>query len=154
MADLKATINTAKIAIVASATATLLQLVAPANQRVKISRIGVFFDEEVGDLTPANPLLIAVGRVTGTSGGTIIAAQKIEPGSEAVQTTALHTLAGGTLETLDSASINPQAGYDVMYPMGQEIILAGGESFGVQVTSGAVISTDGLNAIAKIWFEE
>lgn len=154
MASLIASVNTGKIALAASTVLTVLQIAAPANHRVKILRWGVFFDEETGDVTPAQPLLVEVGRISGATGGTAASLEKVQPGAETVQSVALTSMTGGTLVNLDSAVVNPQTGYEVIYPLGQEVIMAGGEIFAVRVTPGAVISTDGLNALTKVWIEE
>ena len=154
MSGLIVTATTTKIAITSSSTFRLLQVAAPSNQRVKVLRWGVFFDEETGDATPATPLVVNAGKQTASTGSSTLTALRIPPGSETLQSTCLHTLTTSTLLTVDSSIVNPQTGFEIIYPMGQEVVLAGGEKFGIEVTSGATISTGGLNAIAKIWYEE
>ena len=154
MAGINVTATTAKIAITTSSTFRLIQIAAPTNQRVKIKRWAVYFDEETGDATPAIPLTVAAGKHSASTGGTALTPVRNTPGSETLQATALHTLTTSTLATLDTAIVNPQTGYEVIYPLGDEVILAGGEKFGIEVTSGGTVSTGGLNAIAKVWYEE
>jgi hypothetical protein len=75
--------------------------------------------------------------------------------TETIQTTAKDTFSASANTTImDSIKLNAQTGYEVMYPMGQEIIVAGGTTFGIDATPGANISTGGLNLIARIKFEE
>jgi hypothetical protein len=155
MATLFATALTAKIALTASTRKTIVQITAPTNQRLKILEWGVFFDEEVGDATPANPLLVSLCRQTGGT-GTSNTPVKNTPASESVQSTAKDnfSVAATNVAIVDTALVNSQSGYGKIYPMGQEPIVAGAELWGIDITPGATISTGGLNVVAYIKFEE
>ena len=158
MAGIIATAFTAKLALTASTRKTLVQITAPANQRVKILRWSVFFDEEIGDATPAIPLLVSVGKQSGGTGSANTPIKNIVA-AETLQTIAKDNFTvAATTTVMSSKVINAQTGYEVMFPMGQEIILAGGELFGIDVTPGTVISTGigatGLHAVATITYEE
>ena len=157
MAGINVTANTPKINFANGDTNTtkiLLQIAAPTNQRLKIKRWGVFFNEETGDSTPATPFVINIGKHTASTGGTALTLVKNSIGSETLQSTALHTLTTSTLSTLDSAMVNAQTGYEVIYPLGDEIIIQGGEKFGIEATSGGTVSTGGVDVIVKVWYEE
>jgi hypothetical protein len=154
MAGILANATTAKIALTASTRKTILQLTAAANHRVKILGWSVFFDEEIGDATPAIPLLVSIGKQTSGT-GTTNTPVKIVIGTETLQTTAKDNFSSAATTTvMASKIINAQTGYEVMFPMGQEIYVGGAELFGIDVTPGAIISTGGLNVVANIIFEE
>jgi hypothetical protein len=154
MAGILAAATTAKIAITTSDTFRLLQIAAPANQRLKIKKWSVWFDEETGDATPAIPLVVKAGKHSASTGGSALTINRKSTGSETLQASALHTLTTSTLVDIETKIVNAQTGYEVMYAPGEEPILAGGEKFGIEVTSGATVSTGGLNAIASIEYEE
>ena len=50
---------------------------------------------------------------------------------------------------LEVKEIHPQQGYEKLYPMGQEIIVGGGDRVGLLVTAPA-----GVNCEAEIKYEE
>jgi hypothetical protein len=154
MASIIANATTAKLALTAATRKTLLQITAPANHRVKVLGWSLFFDEEIGDATPAIPLLVSIGKQSGGT-GTANTPNKMGIYAETLQTTAKDNFsAPATTTIINSRVINAQTGYEVLFPMGQEIILAGTELFGIDVTPGANISTGGLNAVVNILFEE
>jgi len=132
----------------------MLQLTAPSNHRIKILGWSIFFDEEIGDATPSNPLLVSIGIQTGGTGSanTLV---KRNAASETQLTTAKDNFTvAATTTIMESKIINAQTGYEVMFPMGQEIVVTGALLFGIDVTPGATISTGGLNAVCNIIFEE
>lgn len=154
MAGIIANIITAKAAVTASTRKTLAQVTAPTNQRVKILGWSVFFDEEIGDASPAIPVLVSVGRQTGGT-GSVNTPVKTIPGAETLQATAKDTFTvAATTTIMDSKVINAQTGYEILFTPGQEIVMGGGEIFGIDVTPGATISTGGLNVLARILYEE
>lgn len=141
-----------------STTKTLLQIIAPSSQRVKILRWGVFFNEETGDATPAIPFTVTVGKNTTTdgSGGGTVTLTKVKPTPITPRTVANKNLTVTSTLTseLDLAYVNAQTGYEVIYPMGQEIELDPSEVFNVLVSSGSVLSTGNVGVLAKVWIEE
>jgi hypothetical protein len=154
MAGIIANAVCAKAALTAATRLTLIQVTAPANQRVKILGWSVFFDEVVGNATPANPVLVSAGKQSGGTASALTPIKKVVA-AETLQTTAKSIFSvAATTTVMESKVVNSQTGYEVILPMGQEIILAGGELFGIDVTPGATVSTGGLNAMANITFEE
>lgn len=146
--------TTAKLSLSASTRKTMLQITAAANHRVKILGWSIFFDEEIGDATPSIPLLVSIGKQSGGTGTANTPIKKMIA-AETIQTTAKDNFSvASTTTIIESKVINAQTGFEVLFPMGQEIILAGGELFGIDVTPGATISTGGLNAVCNILFEE
>lgn len=155
MAGIIASAITSPLALSISTAVYPINLVAPANQRVKILRWSVMFDEETGDATPAIPITVDVGKGTLVTGTSALTANKVTAGSETLQTSVLQNGTGiTTFSALDRSIVNPQTSYEVIFPMGQELIIQGGEEFIMRVTPGGVISTNGLNVKAKVWFEE
>jgi hypothetical protein len=154
MAGLIYDLVTPEITLTASTTKTLLQLTSPANHRLKILGYTVSFNEPVGDPTPAVPIIVALGTQTGGTGGTALTAVKRGAVSEAVLTTAVHTMSvAATTIAIEKQYVNSQTGVAVIFPMGQEIVVAGGSLFGVDITTGA-ISTAILKTLIKLTVEE
>ena len=148
---------TTAITLVASTEKTILQIAAGASQKVKVLRWGIFFNEETGDATPAIPLLVKLGRHTTSSGtGSANTPKQVKKTSITLRTTALDNFSAVATITdvLDEAYVNAQTGYEVIFPMGQEVELDPSETLSINVVPGATISTGGLSCIAKIWFEE
>ncbi len=149
MARLNAFIQTSEVTLAAATAKTVIQLVAPSNHRVAILGFGVFFD---GTSVTAEPVQVRVLRQT--TAGTMSALTPVAlDGSvgETIQSTAQHTAsaeptAGNVVDVLE---VHPQQGYEVMYPLGQEIILQGGGRIGIECTAPATV-----NVRAKIRFEE
>lgn len=150
MAGLRVTAeNTAAVALSAATEKTLIQLNAPAQQRLKVLRVGVFFD---GASTTAVPVLVKL--ILTTTAGTNTAltlAKTVSSDSETIQTTAgENASAEGTNSTLlDQWLVHPQMGVDLTYAFGQEKIVVGGSRIAVKVTAPAVV-----NARCKLDFEE
>lgn len=148
MADILAVTQTAEVALSAATTRTVLQLYAAANQRVKILGWGVFFD---GTNTAGEPVQVRLLRQTSAGTMTSISPVPLRACAESIQTLSYHSATGEPTasDTMDVLEIHPQQGYEVKYPMGQEIIMAGGSRIGIECTAPA-----GVNVRAKIYFEE
>jgi len=144
---------TAEIALTASTTKTLIQLVAAANHRIKVTSFGIFCK---GVASTDNPVLVQVARQT--TAGTMSALTCVKNNSaddETLQTTAQHT---ATVEptlgdVLYSAEVHPQSGWEVLLPYGQEIIVPGGGRVAIKATPGAYPAA-GLTVVAQLTFEE
>jgi len=155
MSGIIANAVTAPIALTASTKRSVIQLTAATNKRIKILGWSVFFDEEIGDATPANPLQVDIGRQTGGTGSGAITPKLRTSSSETLQTVGASAFTGvATTTVMESVYVNAQTGYQVLFPQGQEITVASGEKFGIDITPGATVSTGGLNVIANILFEE
>lgn len=141
--------QTAEVALAAATAKTVLQLVAPANHRVKVIRWGVFFD---GTSATAEPVQVRVLRQTTAGTMSSLTPVKLDDSiAETLQTTAQHTATAEPTagDVLDIAEIHPQQGYDAILPPGMEIIIGGGDRLGIEVTAAAIV-----NCRAKFWFEE
>jgi len=140
-----------EVALTAATAKTVLQILAPTNQRVRITSFGIFFD---GSVPNAEPVVVKLVRQTSAgSGMTAVTLVKTGPiaGSETIQTQATHTATSEptTTDILDIFEIHPQAGVEKLFPLGREIIIAGGTRLGLVVTSPAAV-----NCIPKIFGEE
>lgn len=118
---------------------TVVQIVAAANHRIKVDRWGIAFK---GVAPTDAPIKVRLLRQTDAGTTSALTPVKNNPGDdEALQVTARHTAtaeptAGDVLETVEA---HPQAGYEVILPLTQEIIVPGGTRLGIEVT--ATVST-------------
>ena len=141
--------NSAAVALAAATEKSLVQVNAPANQRLKIQRVGIFFD---GASTTAVPVLVKLILVTTAGTSTALTLNKlVSSDSETIQSTAgeNHTVEGANGTLLDQWLIHPQQGLDLTYAFGQEKFVVGGGRVAIKCTAPAVV-----NARAKIDFEE
>ena len=148
MAGLICIAQTTEIALAAATAKTIVQVVAPANQRLKIKAWGVFFDGISGTEAAVQVRLL---RQTDAGTASSLTPVKQVAGSETVQTTAQHTATveptGG--DVLDIAEVHPQSGYEKLIPFDMPIEVPGGGRVGIECTAPATV-----NVRAKIIFEE
>lgn len=128
---------------------TLLQIVAAAQQRVKIKEISISFK---GTSNTAAPILVQIQKQTsaGTaSAGTV--SKFVSSDSETLQTTAQITFTAEPTSTtvFIEEEVHPQTGYTWQAPFGGELIIPGGSRLGITVTAGATVS-----AICRVIGEE
>lgn len=140
----------ATAANVASGTSkkTILQLLAPTNQRLLIRRWSLFCQGISGT---AEPVLVQLLRQTTAGTMTAVTEVKLDAGSETLQGSAQHT---ATVEPTDSdvyetKFIHPQSGYEKIYPPDSKIPIPGGERVAIAVTAGATV-----DVTAEIEWEE
>jgi len=139
----------AEEALAAATQETLIQLVAPANHRVKVLGWGIFFD---GVSTTAEPVDVVLQRQSTAGTGAALTPVPLDDSlAETLQVSAQQdfTVEPTSGAILDTAEVHPQQGYQVMYPLGQEPIIGGGDRVGLRATAPAVV-----NCRAKIFFEE
>jgi hypothetical protein len=148
MADIICIAQTPEIALAVATAKTVLQVTAATNHRVKILGWGVFFD---GVNTAAEPVQVRVLRQTtaGTSSG--LSPVPLRPATETLQSVCSygHTVEPTASDVMDVIECHPQQGYEVKFPMGQEIIIGGGGRLGIECISPAVV-----NVRAKFFYEE
>jgi hypothetical protein len=149
MAGILVSANTAEVALTAATLKTVIQVVAPTNQRLKVLRWGIFFD---GTSAVNEPVRVRLLRQTTSGSMTSLTPVRLGVGSESLQATAQHT-ATGTEPTagdvLDTVEVHPQAGFESVFPFGSEILIPGGGRLGIDC-----LATDAVNCIAKIVYEE
>ena len=150
MAALRAVIRKSAITT-GTALKTLLQLIAPANQRLKILEIGIGFHGVVNTNQP-----IQVDLVRQSTAGTMTSLTAVpidEDTTETPQATAGHTAtveptAGNVLATWP---IHPQTAMIYTFPKGDEIVVKGGSRLGLCCT---VLDGNSTTADVYIKYEE
>lgn len=145
-------IGTAQVteeALAAATEETVIQLVAPANHRVKVLAFGIFFD---GTSVTAEPAQVELARQT--TAGTASSLTPVQRDNSLAETLQVSAQQDFTAEPtkgdiLESREVHPQSGFEVWYPLGQEPIIGGGDRLGLIVTAPATV-----NCRAWICFEE
>ncbi len=148
MAGLICVALTAEVALEVDTAKTILQIVAPANQRLKLKSWGVFFDGVNGSAEPVEVRLLRQ-----TDAGTMSSLTPIKQvaGSETIQTTAQHTATVEPTEgdLIDGAEVHPQSGYEKLIPFDMPVEIPGGTRIGIECTAGEAVNVKG-----KMIFEE
>jgi hypothetical protein len=131
---------------------TLCQLVAAANDRLRVQGWGIFIK---GTSATDPPVLVQVLRQT--TAGTMTASntliqKKNDVDTETIQTTfqTNATVEPTGTNIVEAAEVHPQTGYRIFYPMGQEIIIPNGERLGWKVTSATLT----YSSTVEVDFEE
>lgn len=144
MAGVKWSCTTAEIALVAATAKTVLQLVSATNARQKITSIGFFFD---GVSTTAEPVQVDIRLQTTAIGGTPTAnnpVKNITTDPETLQTTGAIYGTAPTEPTsgnlLQAFECHPQQGIELLFPLGQEVFVPGGQRLGIVCTAPAAVN--------------
>ena len=149
MSDLQGKAITAEVALSAATAKTTIQIIAPANHRVIVQGWSVFFD---GTSVNAEPVIVEL--MFQTDAGTMSALTPVKTdGSmpETLQVTAQHTatVEPSAGDVIERKNIHPQAGYEKIFPLGQEPKLGGGDRMAIRCTAPA-----NVNVTGEIVFEE
>lgn len=150
MARLRFTLaSTAEIAVT-TALKTILSLTNAANTRVAIRGFGVAFDS-IGSTAGGAEVRLVIHSTSGTFTGSTLRKTGARGTTEAFDTSGNHTATVEPVvsEVLKSYTINQMTGYERAFAQDEEIELAGGERFGLQV-----IASSGTNVNAFIDGEE
>lgn len=137
MADLNFKISTGEASITSTAK-TVIAIVAPTNQRVKIKGVKVWGKGTSNTDTPVKVELITA---TGISGGTVgsVVTQKTDTEmGETIQSTITGNYSVEptyTSPVIDMFEVHPQTGVADYYPTDFEVKLKGGTGFAVRLTS-------------------
>lgn len=148
MAGLKMTAVASGVSLSASTAKTVIQVTAPTNQRVQLSRIfGGFYGVSGTDV----PCRVRVIRQTsaGTARVTLTPTKRPNLGSETIQTTfttagSAEPTNGGTTDiVLFQIPVHPQGNFviSLLDPEGVPITLNGGERVGIEFLLGAAPSS-------------
>lgn len=150
MASLISYVNIPSTALAAGIAKTVLQVKAPANQRVKVLSVGLYFD---GVTASAVPCQVQIMRQTTAAVGTISSPTPIEPElTESIQTAALVNASteptyGAILETITIPTFMGQ--YEVVAAQGQEIMIGGGQWLGIVCNAPAAVNVRGFMKIEE-----
>ena len=149
MAAFQGMATIAEQALATATQETVLQLVAAANHRVKLLKWGVFFD---GTSVSAEPVQVTLERQSTAGTSSANTPVKVDDSlAETLQTTArdVFTVEPTSGDVLGVFEVHPQSGYAELLPLGQEIIIGGGDRLGIRCTAPA-----GVNCRAFMMFEE
>lgn len=136
MANLDCVISIEDTLTGAATPKTMLQLVAPADQRVKVKAWGIFCK---GTVTTNTPLLVQLIRQTGA--GTSSAntpAKKNEGIADGPRSTARDTFTvepASDDEIVKTVDVHPQSGFNEYFPLGGELIVPSNGRLGIKVTA-------------------
>jgi non-ribosomal peptide synthetase component E (peptide arylation enzyme) len=133
--------NTTKQALAVTTNKTILQIAAPANQRVAVQQITVSFDGTTNTNTPVQVMVYRQTSAGTTSSPTATIRKKDNDIATAVQTTVAD---GFTAEPSYGDQhwicfIHPQTGVIYPLPIPGEIILAGGGRLGVVCNAAQIV---------------
>lgn len=145
-------ITPAEVALAANTPKTILQLIAPTNQRLLLKKIAFFFD---GVSSTGEPVIVKlIKQSTAGSGGTSATPVMIGAGSETLQATGLYgiTTEPTAVATLDLWEIHPQQGWQEMISIDLPYPVVGGGRTGLQVT--LPVGATAINALGKYIYEE
>jgi hypothetical protein len=152
MSGLQGYIDIASTALTGGTAMTVLEIVAPTNQRVKVLAYGFYFD---GTSNSATPVQAIIGRPTATGTYTSILPVPTEAectetfqatynykntGTEPTYTAPSSGASGNILKTF---TVHPQLGYEYLAPLGQEDIVKGGGTWCVQLNAAAGVNVRG-----------
>lgn len=124
-----------------TSTKTIIQLVAPTNQRLKILQWGISFKGVTNSDAPIKVDLVEQS-TAGTSSA-LTCYREPDGGSETVQGTAREavTVEPTLTNVMESHEVHPQGGsFDWVAPQLNPILMAGGKRVGIRVTAGVSIS--------------
>lgn len=152
MAGMLLSATSGERSLVAATAQTVLQVVAPANQRLKIRQIKVLGKQSAGGTD--QPAKMRLTRSTGSFGTrTAVTPGKFDPGSaETVQSTAFSTF---TVEPTSPADLGDwsevqlQVGLILPFPPGMEVIIPGGNALNVELTAPA-----SATVVVTVYYEE
>jgi len=140
--------STGEIAVT-TALKTVLSLTNAANTRVAIRGFGVAFDS-IGSTAGGAEVRLVIHSTSGTFTGATLR-KDVRGTTEAFDTSGNHTATVEPVvsEVLRSYTINQMTGYERAFAQDEEIELAGGDRFGLQI-----IASSGTNVNAFIAGEE
>lgn len=146
MAALELIANSGSQALAANTSETVLQLVAASNHRIKIKAFSV----TVAGTVPVDLTVRVVRQTTAGTSGTTVTPIKIEPAAaETIQTTAATNFSAEPTSTDVLQYKRLQGSYEKIFPLGQELIIAGGGRIGIECTCTAIATV-----AAEFVFEE
>lgn len=146
MAGLLLVANGGSQAIAANTAETVLQLTAASNHRIKILGYSI----TVAGTTPIDLTVRVVRQSTAGTSGTSVTPIKLDPGAdETIQTASATNFSAEPTATDVLEYKRLQGSFEKIFPLGQEIIIAGGGRIGIEATS-----TSSATVAAEFRFEE
>ena len=154
MAGIIGTFVIPKLSMTAATAKTVLQVIAPTNQRLKVLEITVYFDS-----TSTTPGSARVRLLRQTTAGTVTAISPVaweNELTESLQATggsnasAEPTNAGAGAVVMDEA-VPITSGFIYPFPQGQELFVGGGTRLGIEVTTPTGTT---INCYGHVKYEE
>ncbi len=152
MAALQGYIDIPSTSLTGGSGLTVLEIVAPANQRLKVLAYGFYFD---GTSNSATPVQALIARPAAAGTYTSILPVPVEGEvtesfqatynykNSGVEPTYTAPSSGNSGNILKTFTIHPQLGYEYLAPLGQEDIIKGGGTWAVQFTAQAGVDVRG-----------
>lgn len=155
MARIVGNCSVGSTALAAATAQTLIQMIAPTNQRCAVNEFKIGFDGTNSANTPAT-VKIARNTTAGTATNTTVAPVKVNEPPGVSETLQLNYQTVFTVEptlgVICDTFFMPVFGgifAQALAPFSNEIIIAGGTRLGWQLTAAQVV-----NATLSIWYEE
>ena len=135
MAALELIANSGSQALAAATAETVLQLTAATNQRVKVKAFSV----TVAGTAAVDLTVRIVRQTTAGTSGTAVTPVKVEPAAaETIQTVAATNFSVEPTATDVLQYKRLQGSYEKIFPLGQELIIAGAGRIGIECTCTAI----------------
>jgi hypothetical protein len=136
------------VALAAATEKCLIVLTAPAQQRLKLKSLGIYFD---GISSTAVPVQIVIARASSAGTSTAATPARTGAGSETPQATAgVDASANPTKgDILEIMNCHPQGGYKNLHPFSDEVLVPGGGRVAVYAKAAAAV-----NLSATLVYEE
>jgi hypothetical protein len=131
---------TAAVSLSAATAKTVLQIVAPSNQRVRVNKFSVSFN---GTSATAEPVYVRILKQTTAGTMTSLTPRALVPlvSGEAINTTAQHTatVEPSASDVLRTLHVHPQGGHtEILHPL--PIVLLESERLGIECTAPGNVS--------------
>ena len=144
--------TTAEGLLASSSMKTVLKVIAPSSNPIKIKEWGVFFDGVSVTAEPVN-VAMCIYSTDETSWTTAAHVPTQRSGPTIVSKCVIQALASssshGSSGVLAGLQVHPQSGYQEKFAFGDEIVIAGAKAVGIQCTAATTV-----NCKAQIVFEE
>jgi hypothetical protein len=129
--------NSGEVSLSAATAKTVLQLVAPANQRLIIKRLSIF-----GKGTGTNDVPVRFRVLRQTTAGTMSAGTVVKNNDSDDETLQATSLINASAEPTAGdvvlfGEVHPQSGYVEVFAYGQELVVKGGGRLGVELLAAA-----------------
>ncbi len=141
-------ISEAEVALVAATAKTVLQLIAPTNQRLTVKGFSVTFD---GTTSTNEAVICELLRQTTAGTMTAQTPKMLCAGSETLQATGGRNASAEPTagDILKPYNIHPQSGLIIMFPPDQVMTIPGGGRLGMRLTA-----PDAVNCLPEFIYDE
>lgn len=139
-----------EVALVAATIKSVLHVRAATNQAIKIRGWSIFFD---GTVPTAEPVRVQLQRTSADGTFSAVTPKKEDASrNETIQSTSGKNATAEPAtpgDIMRAKEVHPQLGYEVYFPLGQEVVVTGGEQICIRATAPA-----NVNCEANLYCEE